>query len=300
MMQLNYHHLYYFYITAREGSIHNASKVLNLTPQTVSSQLGTFEDYLGMRLFDRNGRRLVLNERGQLVYSFAEDIFGLGNELLQNLKYQQVGQQVTFVIGVTDVIPKVLAFDLFRSCIDHQSDIKLVCKEGGLEDLLADLAISKLDIIFSDRPVTPGSNVKVYNHRLGESGFTFFAAEKLQKELQGEFPKNLEQQPVLIPGDKSTQKISLLTWFENVNVRPNIVAEFEDTALMKLFGQAGYGIFGVPTIIEEHVKEQFEVEVVGRTNNIKEPFYLISPERKIKHPAAKPLFDFAKNLFETA
>jgi len=296
MQQLNYHHLYYFFVTAREGSIMRAAELLHLTPQTVSGQISTFEDYLGKKLFDRKGKRLILNQQGQYVYSYAEDIFSLGAELLQNLKQQEPGSQLLFTIGVTDIIPKVLAFDLFKTCLDHEENLKLVCKEGDLDSLLVDLALNKIDIIFSDQPLPPGANVKAYNHFVGETGMTFFADPSLSKKMQGEFPQSLDKFPMLLPGEKSTQRVELTAWFDRLNIVPDIVAEFEDSALMKLFGQSGYGVFCAPSPIAEHVAEQYQVDVIGASSEITEDFYLISPERKLKHPAALHLFEFASEM----
>lgn len=296
MQQLNYHHLYYFYVTAREGSIMRAASLLHLTPQTVSGQIATFEDYLGKKLFDRKGKRLILNQQGQFVYSYAEDIFSLGSELLQNLKQKESSHHLQFTIGVTDIIPKVLAFDLFRTCIDYDENLKLVCKEGDLESLLGDLALNKLDLIFSDQPLPPGGNIKAYNHFVGETGMTFFAEQSLAEKLQSGFPLSLHRAPMLLPGEKSTLRVELIAWFDRLGIVPDIAAEFEDSALMKLFGQGGYGVFCAPSPIAEHVTKQFQVEVVGSTNDIREDFYLISPERKLKHPAALHLFEFANKM----
>lgn len=296
MQQLNYHHLYYFYVTAREGSIMRAAELLHLTPQTVSGQIATFEDYLGKKLFDRKGKRLILNQQGQFVYSYAEDIFSLGSELLQNLKQKDSGHHLHFTIGVTDIIPKVLAFDLFRTCLDHDDNLKLVCKEGDLHSLMADLALNKLDLIFSDQPLPPGGNVKAYNHFVGETGLAFFANPSNATALRADFPKSLHQTPFLLPGEKSTQRVELTAWFDRLGIVPDVVAEFEDSALMKLFAQSGYGVFGAPATIAQHVTQQYDLEVIGTTQDITEDFYLISPERKLKHPAALHLFEFANKM----
>lgn len=296
MQQLNYHHLYYFFVTAREGSIMRAAELLHLTPQTVSSQISTLEDYLGKKLFDRRGKRLILNETGNYVFSYAEDIFRLGTELQQNLKQKVGGHHLQFTIGVTDIIPKVLAFDLFKTCLDYDDSLKLICKEGDLNSLLADLAVSKLDIIFSDHPLPPGSHIKAYNHFVGETGIAFFAKKNLQLQLIQEFPHSLHNQPILLPGEKSTQKVELQAWFDRLSIMPDVIAEFEDSALMKLFGQAGYGVFCAPVPIAKHVMEQYDVDLIGTTMDIREDFYLISPERKLKHPASLHLFNVAKEL----
>ncbi|MCG8672632.1 MAG: transcriptional activator NhaR [Pseudomonadales bacterium] len=298
MSQLNYHHLYYFYVIAREGSIVNASKKLHLTPQTVSGQLSAFEDYLGTQLFDRKGKRLLLNATGKLTFSYAEDIFALGNELQHALHSSEVGQQVIFTVGVTDVIPKVFTFDLLKTCFEIDESIRLVCREGDLDSLLADLAISRVDIVISDRQLTPGSPIKAYSHLLGETGLTFYADKRSSRKLSKNFPQSLDQESFLICGDKSNQKHNLLSWFETLQISPKIVAEFDDSALMKFFGQAGFGVFCTPSTIEQHIIQQYNVSTIGRTEDVGERFYAISPERKLKHPGVKHLVEAAKRMFE--
>ncbi len=296
MKQLNYNHLYYFYLTAKEGSIAAASKLLHLTPQTISGQLATLEDYLGLRLFERHGKRLILNDNGKLMYSYAEDIFNLGHELLQRLEPNQFNQQRTFSIGITDVIPKVFAYDLLKPIFDGEEAIKLVCREGEFEQLLADLALNKLDAILSDCPIPPGKSVKAYSHKIIDSGLTFYVQKSQLDKISDDFPTCLNEQKLLLPGEQSSIKLSILSWLDDNDLHPNIIAEFDDTALTKLFGQAGYGIFCTPTIAEKHVLETYEVAVIGRTTEVKEQFYLISSERKIKHPAIAMLntdFKFA-------
>lgn len=297
MQQLNYHHLYYFYVIAREGSIVNAARHLHLTPQTVSGQLSAFEDYLGNQLFDRKGKRLMLNEIGKMTYSYADDIFSLGNELQHALSTQQVGQQIIFTVGVTDVIPKVFTFDLLKTCFDMEDPLRLVCREGDLDTLLAELAISKLDLIISDRPLIPGSPIKAYSHSLGATGLTFYAAKRHAKRLASNFPHSLDQEPFLISGDKSTQRTNLMAWFNELQINPHILAEFDDSALMKFFGQSGYGVFCSPSIIEKHVTEHYKVAIIGRTQEVGEQYYAISPERKLKHPGVRHLVDNARHMF---
>jgi LysR family transcriptional activator of nhaA len=285
MKQLNYNHLYYFYLTAKEGSIAAASKLLHITPQTISGQLATLEDYLGLRLFERHGKRLVLNDNGKLMYSYAEDIFNLGHELLQRLEPNQFNQQLTFSIGITDVIPKVFAYDLIKPIFDSALAIKVVCREGELEQLLADLALNKLDAILSDRPIPPGKSIKAYNNKITDSGLSFYIANSKVEMLEGEFPHCLNNQDLLLPGEQSSIKLSILSWLDDKGLHPNIIAEFDDSALTKLFGQSGYGIFCTPTIVEKHVLETYQVTVIGRTDEVTEQLYMISSERKTKHPA---------------
>lgn len=296
-MQLNYHHLHYFYVIAREGSIVKAAEWLNLTPQTVSGQLSAFERYIGSPLFDRKGKRLVLNERGRMTFSYAEDIFALGNELQLSLQNTSYLQPVVFTVGVTDVIPKVFSFDLLKTCLDWQQQTRLICREGDFESLLSDMAIGKVDFIIADRGLTPGSAIKAYSHRLGTTGLTFYAQPDRAEHLQKGFPQSLDQQPFLLSGDRSSLKASLMAWFNELHISPRVVVECDDSALLKFFGQHGYGVFCTPSIIEAHVTAQYDVSVVGHTTDIVEQFYGISPERKIQNPNTKRLVDVAKSMF---
>lgn len=297
MQQLNYHHLQYFYAIAREGSIVKASAALHVSPQTLSGQLATFEEYLGKRLFDRVGKRLVLNETGKLVFSYAEDIFTLGGELQRVLVNETPSQQFTFVVGVVDVIPKILTYDLLSPVMAPDNSLHLVSREAEFDTLIADLAVNKIDLIISDRPLPPGTAVKAYNHFIGESGLTFYADKPNARRLQTNFPTSLHGEPLLVPGDKSSLKINLMSWFDSLDIAPVTVAEFEDSALMKFFGQAGHGVFCTPTTIEEHVLKQYSVRVIGRTREISERFYAISPERKLKHPLVSRVMATARELF---
>ena len=295
--QLNYKHLRYFYMIAREGSIVKAAEMLHVSPQTISGQLSVFEEYLGVALFDRKGKRLVKNGTGKLVYSYAEDIFALGSELQQSVKAKDPNQQFVFTVGVVEVIPKILASNILEKSFQLDGPIKLVCREGDFDALLAELALNKLDLILSDRPLTPGTPIKAYNHLLGESGISFYAKKSEAQKLKRHFPNSLDQYPFLTCGEKSNQKINLQSWFDLEKINPIIVAEFDDSALMKFFGQSGFGVFSTPTIIENHVTKQYDVSVIGQTDAIKERFYAISPERKVKHPGVKVLVDFAKTVF---
>jgi len=296
--QLNYKHLRYFYSVAKEGSIVKASNLLHVSPQTISGQLSAFEQYLGVELFEREGKRLVLNDAGKLALSYAEDIFALGHELQQSLNAQDLMHTFVFSVGITDIIPKILAANILEAGLELDGPIKLIGREGDFESLLSELALNRLDLILSDRPLTPGTPIKAYSHVLGESGTSFYATKDRAEALKSGFPYSLNQQPFLICGDNSYQKINLQTWFEEKRITPHIVAEFDDSALLKNFAQAGHGVFSTPSIIEQHVQNQFGVEVIGRTTDIKERFYAISPERKVKHPGVKLLVDTAIELFK--
>jgi LysR family transcriptional activator of nhaA len=282
---LNYNHLYYFFIVATEGTITKASIRLNLTPQTISGQITNFEAQIGVKLFERKGKTLSLSEMGLLIYSYAEEIFQLGDEVKNILKRKQPSLWHTFTVGITDVIPKVLAHELLSPVLKMNEPVRLICQEGDQEHLLADLSVNKIDCILTDQPLQLGSHIKAYSHLLIESGFTFFAAETLLQNSSKNFPKNLSDLPWLMQSKKSAVRARLSAWLEKHNITPNIVAEFDDSALMKSFGQAGFGVFSSPTLIEEYIVDKYNVKVIDRTDEIKEPYYIISPERRLKHPA---------------
>ncbi len=285
MTPLNYNHLYYFYTVATEGSITKASALLHLTPQTISGQITGFEAQIGVELFERKGKKLILSEMGQLIYSYAEEIFQLGDELKNVIKTQEPAHWLTFTVGVTGVIPKVLAFQLLNPVLNMDESVRLICREGDQDSLLAELAVNKLDLVLTDQPLPMGSHIKAYNHRLTESGFTFFATSKLATTCKKNFPNSLNGQPFLMQGKNTAVRQRLSAWLEKHSIVPNIVAEFDDSALLKAFGQEGYGIFTAPTLIEDTIKSQYHVKIVGRTNEFKEHYYVISPERRLKHPA---------------
>jgi LysR family transcriptional activator of nhaA len=295
--QLNYKHLHYFYVTAREGSIASAAEQLHVSPQTISGQLGVFQDYLGTELFDRRGKQLVMNDMGRMVYDYAEDIFSLGAELQQNIRAKDNQEKFQFTVGVTDVIPKILAVNILESCLKARESMRLVCREGDVDTLLSELAVNKLDLLLTDRQLPPGIPIKAYNHFLGECGLTFVAGRKTARRLKPGFPQSLHRQPFLICGDKSNQKVNLRSWFESQEIMPHIVAECDDSALIKYFGQSDFGVFCTPTIIESHVTRQYGVAVIGRTDEVKERFFAISPERKVRHPGVRLLLDDARDIF---
>lgn len=286
MAQLNYHHLYYFYITAREGSIAKAATTLHITPQTVSGQISTFESSLGMALFDRKGKRLVLNRHGAIAYQYAEDIFSLGRELQDTLSQKIPGRMATFTIAVTDVIPKILAFNLVQPIMNVIETTRLIYREGDFESLLAELAVNRVDIILADRPLMPGANVRAFSHFLGETSVSFFVSTKTTTSAEAHFPECLHDQPLLISSDKSSIKANLLAWLDQKNIRPKVIAEFDDSALLKLFGQEGYGYFCAPTSIEDHLTRQYQVKCIGQAADVVERYYVVSPERKIRNELA--------------
>ena len=296
MKQLNFHHLQYFYAVAKEGSVTRAAEVMNVTPQTVSGQISTFEDYIGAPLFKREGKRLEPNSLGLITLRYADDIFNLGNELSRTLATQDVGKVANFNVGIVDVIPKVMVFEMLNDCFDLDTRFVLECHEGDLPSLLADLSINKLDLIISDQPLPVGVSVRAINHYLGQSGVTFFTSKDESEKYQIDFPRSLHNAPFLMPSRDSAQYQNLISWFVKTKVAPTIVAEVDDSALLKFFGQKGRGIFCVSSAVEHDVLEQFDVSVIGRIDSVSDRYYGILPERKIKHPAVDAVLASAEKL----
>lgn len=296
MQRLNLNHLQYFYAVAKEGSVTRAAQAMHVTPQTVSGQLATFEETIGAPLFERHAKRLEPNSLGQMALKYADDIFALRNELARTLSSFDVNKVADFNVGIVDAIPKVMAFDLLNDCFDIDHQFTLECHEGDLTSLLADLSVNKLDLIISDQPLPSAISVRALSYYLGQSGITFFSAKTQRAKYQKNFPHSLNKAPFLMPGKNSAQYQNLAAWFAQTNINPNIVAEFDDSALMKFFGQTGRGIFCVSSAVERDVLSQFNVSVIGRTNEVSDRYYGISPERKVKHPAVDTVLSAAQTL----
>ena len=256
---INYKHLHYFFVVAREGSIVKASELLHLTPQTISGQLSVLEENLGEQLFSRTGRSLVLTETGRLVHSYAEEIFSLGGELQEMVRNLPYERQLTFKVGVTDVIPKSIAYRLLTPAFELPESVRILCQTGETNALLADLALHKLDLVIADEPIPVNINVRGYSHELGECGVSFFASSALTNKLNGDFPQCLNGAPLLLPGETNPARNHLIQWLDQIHVYPRVVGEFDDSALMKAFGQGGAGIFIAPTAIAAEVVKQYNV-----------------------------------------
>ena len=294
MRHLNYNHLLYFWTVAREGSIARAAEVLHLAPQTISGQIKLLEDAVGTALFNRVGRHLVLSERGQLVKQYADEIFSLGAELTQRMKSHQPGLPATLNVGIVSSIAKLIAYRILQPALDLEDEVRIVCHQGDLEKLLADLAIHRLDLVVSDHPVPAGLSVKAFNHLLGESGMAFFAHARRATRYARDFPASLHGAPVLLPVSGSVVRRRLDDWFAQVGIQPLVVAEFDDSALMKAFGQADAGLFPAPSAIAAQIESMYSAREVGRVEQVGETYYAISPERKIKHPAVLRITEAAR------
>ena len=281
---LNYHHLFYFWTVARAGSIARAGRELRLSQPTISNQLKTLEAALGHKLLERRGRGLVLTDVGQTVVRYADDIFHTGRELMQALKGLPTGERPQLTVGVADVIPKGVAERLLRPAVAAVPGLRLVCREGPLPQLVAALALHELDVVLADSPAPEAIKVKAFSHLLGECGVSFLAASKLAHLRKG-FPASLTGAPALLPSPGTVLRRSLDSWFEARGLRPEVAGEFDDTALLEAFGAQGLGVFPVTGAIEKELCAQLGVAVVGRTEEVRERFYAISVERRLRHPA---------------
>lgn len=285
MSQINFKHLHYFWMVAKHGSIARASEILHLTPQTISGQLSLFEEVQGVALFRKQGRQLELTDAGQMVLSYAEEIFALGQELQEVLQQGLTQRHLPFRVGISDAVPKAVAYRLLEPALSLPQTLRLNCREGKLEPLLAELATHKLDIVLSDSPLPAQINIRGYSHFLGQSSLSFFARQDLLQRYPGDFPQCLNGAPFLLPGRDAAMRARLLQWFEQQNIQPQIMGEFDDSALMKAFGEAGVGFFAMPDVISDRVERDYQLLKVGHTEHLCEQFYAISAQRKLTHPA---------------
>lgn len=294
MEWLNYHHLLYFWVVAKEGTIAAACKELNLAQPTISAQLRVLEDSLGEKLFTRVGRNLALTETGRVVYRYADEIFSLGRDLMDTLKGRPTDRPLRLTVGVADVLPKLVAYRLLEPAFQLPEPVQLICHEGSPARLLTQLATYELDLVLSDSPIGPDVKVRAFNHLLGECGVSIFGTKELATKYRRRFPSSLDGAPFIIPTGNTALRRAMEHWFDSEDIRPLVVGEFEDSALLKVFGQAGAGLFIAPTVIEKEVQRQYSVRVVGRLESVRERFYAISVEKKVKHPAVVAIADEAR------
>jgi LysR family transcriptional activator of nhaA len=291
---LNYHHLFYFWTVVREGGISKAAEKLRLSQPTISSQIKLLEDALTERLFQRQGRTLVLTDVGRVVDRYATEIFTAGGELLETLKGRPSGRVSRLAVGVANAVPKLVVYRLLQPAIDGDEPVQITCSEGDPEQLLAQLATHALDVVISDTPAAPHVRVRVFNHLLGESGTTFFAGRALAERLARRFPRSLDGAPILLPTVNTSLRRTLEQWFETEGVRPVVAGEFEDPALLKTFGEGGRAVFPAPTAIEGEVLRNHRAVVVGRTSAVRERYYAISVERRLRHAGVAAITSAAR------
>jgi len=291
---LNYHHLLYFWTAAREGGVTRAAKKLRLAQPTISEQIKRLEELLGSPLFERRGRSLVLTEFGRTVYGYADEIFSLGRELMDAAKTQGAGRPRRLVVGVADVLPKLIVYRLLQPALEL--GVELVCREDYIDELLARLSIHEVDLVLSDTPVSPNVGVRAYSHLLGESSISFFAIKDQAARLKRGFPGSLDGERFLYPEAQTALRRSLDQYFEDHSVRPKFAAEFADLALAMSFGQAGAGIFAGPSVIAREIRKQYGVAVIGRAKQVRERYYAISGERRLAHPGVLAISQAARRL----
>jgi len=285
-------------MVGKTGSIARASEQLSLSPQSISVQLGDLESSLSVRLFRKVGRGLELTDMGRRVFSYADEIFSLGNELLEVAQHLEVRKSIPFRIGITDSVPKSVAYRVIEPVLNKDEPIRLICREGKLADLLSEMSVNHLDLVIADRPMPNNMNVRAYNHLLGESTLAIFAAKSLLTNYpEVSFPNILHNAPFLMQGEDFAFQKKLLSWLESKKIYPNIVAEFDDSALLKSFGQAGAGFFAGPDAIATDICRQYEVEKVGNVDNVTEQLYAITTERRLTHPAVVSIVKATAEVF---
>ncbi|WP_269530948.1 transcriptional activator NhaR [Chitinimonas sp. BJYL2] len=295
MNHLNYKHLHYFWMVVKHGGVLRASEQLHLTPQAISGQLRLLDEAMGTPLLRKRGRGLELTDAGRLVLSYADEIFHLGRELQDVLRNYPGGLPQQFRVGVGDMVPKTIAFHLLQPAMSADLPVRLICREGGLMALLADLAIHQLDLVIADRPLPPEANVRAFNHLLGESAISILATADLCRSLTGSFPDCLQDAPWLLPGQDAAIRPRLLAWLERRRLRVRVVAEFDDGALLKAFGKAGMGCFAAPSVLAATICEEYQLQELGRIDELTEQFYAISVERQLRHPAVLAVTNQARN-----
>ncbi len=291
---LNYHHLHYFWVVAKEGGITVAAEKLHLAQPTLSSQIQKLEKSMGVKLFDRVGRGLVLSDTGQMVFRYADEIFSLGRELTETIQGRPTQDVIKLVVGVPDVVPKWIVYHLLKPALTLQNRVQIVCYEGKLQELLSDLALHRLDIVLADSPSTPNLNVRAFNHLLGECGVSVLGNSALSKRYKKGFPSCLEGAPMLLPTQNTPLRRALEQWFDKQGIYPEVRHEFEDSAILKVFGQAGEGLIVAPSATESDVAAQYSLGLVGRIPEVVERYYAISVERRLKHPAVVAICESAR------
>jgi LysR family transcriptional activator of nhaA len=288
------HHLLYFWTVVRAGSIQKASEQLRVSPPAISAQLKLLEEQLGEKVFTRSGRRLVLTEVGRTVSSYAEDIFTLGRELMDVVKHRPTGRPLRLDVGVVDVMPKVIVQTLLEPALHLREPVRIVCREATPDLLLGRLATHELDVILSDSPVDPSIKIRAYSHLLGECGVIFVAGRKAAARYRRRFPQSLDGAPMFLPTDNTALRRNLDFWFESQAIRPIILGEFEDHALLRAFGETGAGVFPMPSVFEAQLRKQKTLKIIGATSDVRTQFYAISAERKLQHPAVLAIRNAAR------
>src|SRR4030095_4208023 len=291
MEWLNYHHLLYYWMVVRTGSVAAASTELRLASPTISVQIRRLEEHLGEKLLRRSGRHVVPTETGHLVYRYADEIFALGRELVDTVRGRPTGRPMHVVVGVHDVIPKSIARWLIEPALKLPDPVRITCREGSSEQLLAELSVQRVDVVLADAPISPTVKIRAYNHLLGETGLSFLGVPQLVRKYRPGFPKSLHDAPMLLPTSNTAVRRTLDQWFDSLDIHPRVVGEFDDSELRWEFGATGIGIFSAPLVLETHLGRLYNVQRIGWAPTVRSTFYAISVERKLKHPAPGAIFE---------
>ena len=295
---MNFKHLHYFWAAAKAGGIVRAGRQLHITPQTLSAQIKLLEDSLGCRLLQKSGRGVELTPEGRTALSYADQIFALGAELEAAVSSKgAAGRSLSFRVGIADSVPKAIAYRLLEPALGVPEPVRLICHEGNFRDLLAQLAVHRLDLLVADEPMSKQTSVKAFNHTLGTTAMSFFVAPALKNEFKGPFPDCLDGAPMLVQGSSSAMRQRLDLWLAEHHLRPRLIGEFDDAALLKAFGGEGRGVFMSPSVLEEETCAQYGVRVLGRAPELVEEFFGVSPERRITHPCVAAITHAARSKF---
>lgn len=298
MEWLNYHHLRYFWTTAKEGSLARAAAKLRVSQPSISGQIGELEAAFGEKLFRRAGRNNVLTDAGHVVFGYADEIFALGAEMMNAVGQRPGAKTLRLYVGVADSFPKLVTNEILKPVFALPQEVHAICREGKMEDLLAQLAAHRLDIVLADEPPASNTNFRVFNHPLGETGTTFLAEERLAAKLKRRFPASLQDAPALLPTENTALRRSLETWFRAKDVRPRVVAEFEDLALMKIMAAEGRGFIAVPSLVAKDAMAHYHFRMIGRADDCRLEFHAITAERRIVHPAVARITDKARAMLQ--
>jgi LysR family transcriptional regulator, transcriptional activator of nhaA len=293
---LNHHHLYHFWAVVREGGVTRASEKLHVSQPTISGQVRELEEALGEKLLARSGRTVVLTDVGRTVYRYADEMVDLDRELWEAVKGRPT-HPGRLAVGVAMVVPKLVAYKMLEPALRLPERVQLDCLHEKPERLLAELAIYGLDVVLADAPAPPAVKVRAYNHLLGECAVSVFGTDRMAAAHRRGFPRSLDGAPFLLPSEDSALRLSLEDWFQKQGVRPRVVGTFEDSALLDAFGRAGAGLFAMPAAIEAEVRRQYRVRVVGRLDSVRQRFYAITVERKLRNPAVIAISERARVLF---
>ncbi|MBV8755654.1 MAG: transcriptional activator NhaR [Deltaproteobacteria bacterium] len=295
MEWLNYHHLLYFWMVAKHGSITRAGAELRLAHPTISGQIHRLEEALGEKLFTRSGRNLVLTDSGRVAFRYADEIFALGQEFQDTLKGRSTGKPLRLVVGVSDVIAKSIVHRILEPAFELHDKVHVVCREARSPDaFMTELAVHAVDVVLADAPAGPGAPVRTFNHPLGECGSSFFASPQLARTCRSGFPRSLDRMPVLLPSSNSTFRRALDQWFKSHEIRPEIVAELDDLALASVLGEKALGVLAAPDVLAKELGKRYALQLVGRAKDIRQRFFAISVERKIRHPAVAAICEVAR------